>query len=123
MDVRFATGQGERNPEDARSVSLLAQTYFDSGDFVNARKWYARQIEMGGSDEETYFAKWRIAQSMAKLDTPWPNVQDAYLRTWEFRPTRAEPLYASPFTTSPGATGSVTCLPSVPRKSRFPNKT
>ena len=84
----------ERNPEDARSVNILAQTYFDSGDFVNARKWYSRQIEMGGfTDEETYIAKWQIAQSMAQLDTPWPHVQDALLKAWEFRPTRAEPLY------------------------------
>ena len=30
----------ERNPEDAQSVSLLAQVYFDSCDYVNARKWF-----------------------------------------------------------------------------------
>ena len=39
----------------------------------------------------------RVAESMARLDTPWPDVQDAYLRAWEFRPTRAEPLYAIAF--------------------------
>ncbi len=44
----------ERNPEDARSVLFLAQTYFQLGDFVNARKWYARRVEMGGCDEEVY---------------------------------------------------------------------
>ncbi len=85
----------ERNPRDAWSVHILAQTYFDSGDFVNAHKWYAREIEMGGfSAEETYVAKWRVAESMAQLDMPWPDVQDAYLGAWEFRPTSAEPLYA-----------------------------
>ena len=31
------------------------------------------------------------------LGAPWPDVQDAYLRAWEFRPTRAEPLYAIAF--------------------------
>ena len=30
---------------------------------------------------------------MDKLDTPWLDVQDAYMRAWEFRPTRAEPFY------------------------------
>jgi len=85
----------ERNPKDMRSVSILAQIYFDTGDFSNARKWYARQIEMGGfTDDEIYFAMWRIAESMAQLDMPWPEVQDAYLRAWEFRPTRAEALYS-----------------------------
>ena len=49
---------------------------------------------MGGSYEEVYFAMFRIAASMSKLGAPWPDVQDAYLRAWEFRPTRAEPLDA-----------------------------
>ncbi|KAA8957416.1 glycosyl transferase [Mycobacterium sp.] len=82
------------DPEDARSVFSLAQTYFALGDFVNARQWYARRVEMGGWEEEVYFAMWQIAQSMAQLGAPWPEVQNAYLRAWKFRPTRAEPLYA-----------------------------
>ena len=84
----------ERNPEDARSVFYLAQSYFVLGDFVNARKWYARRAEMGGWDEEAYVAMYRGAWSMARLGEPWPDVQEAYLKAWEFRPTRAEPLYA-----------------------------
>ena len=35
----------------------------------------------------------RVAQSMEELGTPWHEVQEAYLRAWEFRPTRAEPMY------------------------------
>ena len=84
----------ERNPEDARSVFYLAQSYFVLGDFVKARKWYARRAEMGGWDEEAYVAMYRGAWSMARLGEPWPDVQEAYLKAWEFRPTRAEPLYA-----------------------------
>jgi hypothetical protein len=73
---------------------LLAQVYFDSRDFVNARKWFARKIEMGGhTDEETFLAMLRVAQSMEELGAPWSEVQEAYLMAWEFRPTRAEPLY------------------------------
>ena len=85
----------ERDPEDARSVFFLAQTYYDLQDFVNARKWYARRVEMGHREdqEEVYQAVYRIACSMAQLGAPWLDVQDAYMRAWEFRPTRAEPLY------------------------------
>lgn len=83
----------ERNPQDARSVFYLAQTFFCLGDFDNARKWYARRVELGGWEEEVYYSLWRIAVSMAQVNTPWPDVQDAYLRAWEYRPTRAEPLY------------------------------
>jgi tetratricopeptide (TPR) repeat protein len=82
-----------RDPEDTRSVYFLAQSYFDLKDFTNARKWYARRAEMGRGDEEVYYSMFRVAQSMAHLDTPWMEVQDAYLRAWEFRPTRAEALH------------------------------
>lgn len=84
----------ERNPDDAQSVSLLAQVYLDSGDYLNARKWFARKIEIGcQTDEETFVAMFRVAQSMEELDAEWHEVQEAYLSAWEFRPTRAEPLY------------------------------
>ena len=84
----------ERNPENVRSVSLLAQVYFDSGDHANARTWYERMLEIGGSpDEETFVAMFRVAESMEKLGMPWHEVQDAFLLAWEFRPSRAEPLY------------------------------
>ena len=84
----------KRNPEDGRLVFLLAQSYFSLDDFANARKWYERRVEMGGSKEQVYLAKFQIAQSIAQLGAPWPEVQDAYLRAWEFRPTRAEALWS-----------------------------
>jgi hypothetical protein len=83
----------QHNPEDAQAVSTLAQIYFSAGDFTNARKWYARMIEIGGPDEDIFLAMLRVAQSMEMLGTPRLDAQDAYLRAWEFRPTRAEPLY------------------------------
>jgi glycosyltransferase involved in cell wall biosynthesis len=91
----------ERNPEDARSAYYLGQSYMDLAitqgdvrDYENARKWFARRVEMGGWDEEVYYAMYSIGESLAGLGAPWPEVQDAYLRAWEFRPTRVEPLYA-----------------------------
>jgi hypothetical protein len=84
----------ERNPDDTRSVFYLAQSYFDLGDFLNAREWYTRRVDLGGWDEEVFCAMFRVAESMSHLGVPWPDVQDAYLQAWEFRPTRAEPLYA-----------------------------
>lgn len=84
----------ERNPGDDRSVFYLAQSYFDLGDHANALSWYAKRVEMGGWDEEVYYSLFRVAEAMSELGMPWPAVQDAYLRAWEFRPTRAEPLHA-----------------------------
>ncbi|MEB3064605.1 hypothetical protein [[Mycobacterium] zoologicum] len=85
----------ERDPEDARSVFFLAETCFQLEDFIAARRWYARRIELGGDEEEEiYWAMYRLAATMQKLDEPWHAVEDAYLRAWAFRPTRAEALHA-----------------------------
>jgi glycosyl transferase family 2 len=84
----------ESDPDDGPGVLRLAQHYFARGDFSNARKWYGRRVEMGGCDEEVYFATFQIAVSMSNQGEPWPDVEDAYLKAWQLRPTRAEPLYA-----------------------------
>jgi hypothetical protein len=87
----------ESDPEHGPSVLRVAQHYFDLADFSNARKWYARRVEIGGDDEEAYWAMYRLAESMSNLGEPWPDVEDAYLRAWQIRPTRAEPLHAIAF--------------------------
>lgn len=96
-DAELLLAEVQRNPYDARSAFYLAQSYFDGGDIANARLWYSRRAEMAGWDEETYLAKFRLAESMSRLEEPWPSVQDAYLSAWEFRPVRAEPLHAIAF--------------------------
>jgi hypothetical protein len=89
----------ERDPEDRESVILLAESYFSQGDFANARKWYARRLEMGAlsATEESFLVMYRLAESMSRSGESWPAVQDAYLKAWESRRTRAEPLYAIAF--------------------------
>ncbi|MGB8853859.1 MAG: glycosyltransferase [Pirellulales bacterium] len=92
-DAAILQAEVERNPNDTRSVFYLAQSYFDAGDFANARRWYARRAEMGGWDEEVYYSLYRVALAMQRLAEPWPAVQDAFLKAWSHRPCRAEPLY------------------------------
>ncbi len=87
----------ESQPQNPRWVFYLAQTYYDLGDYANARKWYERRIDLGGWDQEVYHAMFRLAESLKYLDAPWPDAQDAYLRAWEFRPSRAEALHALAF--------------------------
>lgn len=96
-DAQVLLADVQQNPDNARSVFYLAQSYFDANEFAEARRWYARRVEMGGFEEEVYYALNRVAECMARLDEPWPAVLDAHLRAWEYRPTRAEPLYQIAF--------------------------
>lgn len=93
-DAEILLAEVERDAEDARSVFYLAQSYYDHGDYASANQWYRRRSEMGGFDEEVYYSLTRVADTMSRLGEPWPLVQDAYLRAWEYRPWRAEALYA-----------------------------
>jgi hypothetical protein len=93
-DAELLLTEVQRDPADGRSVFYLAQSYFDLGDYAQARDWYARRTQMGGWDEEVYVAMLRLAESLARLGGAWPEIQDAYLRAWEFRPIRAEALLA-----------------------------
>ncbi|GJF10178.1 hypothetical protein NGTWS0302_31650 [Mycolicibacterium cyprinidarum] len=93
-DAELLLAEVQRNPDDPRSVFYLAQSYYDYGDMASARIWYQRRTEMAGFEEEVYYSLARVGDTMARLGEPWPDVQAAYLRAWEFRPTRAEPLYA-----------------------------
>jgi len=86
-------GEAEKNPDDPLPVHMLAQIYFRMEDHANAGKYSERLIEMGVPDEDVFLALLRIARSLEKLGKTWPEVQDAYLRAWEFRSTRAEPFY------------------------------
>jgi len=81
------------HPDDEAAVFYLAQSYFDGGDFENARDWYARRVEMVDCAEEVFYSLLRRARSLAELTAPGPQVEDAYARAWAHRPTRAEPLY------------------------------
>ncbi len=93
-DAAILQAEVDRNPDDARSVFYLAQSYRDAGEFAQARRWYERRAAMGGWDEEVSCALYQAANAMERLGEPWSAVQEAYLRAWNARPTRAEPLHA-----------------------------
>jgi SAM-dependent methyltransferase/glycosyltransferase involved in cell wall biosynthesis len=93
-DADILLAEVQRKPEDARSVFYLAQSYRDAGNNEQALKWYKRRAEMAGWQEEVYCALFEAARAMEHLGLPWSDVQDAYVRAWNYRPTRAEPLYA-----------------------------
>jgi SAM-dependent methyltransferase/tetratricopeptide (TPR) repeat protein len=93
-DAKILQAEVRSNPDDLRSIFYLAQSYRDAGEFAQARRWYERRATMGGLDEEVYFSLYQAAAAMEQLGEPWSGVQDAYLRAWSQRPSRAEPLYA-----------------------------
>ena len=81
------------DPTNVRYQFYLAQSYFDSQQWEKALAAYTKRSEMGGWDEEIFFSIYRMAICKVFLQHPWPEVYDMFMRSYEARPIRAEPLY------------------------------
>ncbi|HZZ92025.1 MAG TPA: glycosyltransferase [Usitatibacter sp.] len=82
-----------REPQNARYVFYLAQTYRDAGELERARDTYWQRSRMQGWDEEAWYAIYQVARVTERLGASTPEVQAAYLYAYHQRPTRAEPLF------------------------------
>jgi glycosyltransferase involved in cell wall biosynthesis len=74
-----------------RTTFYLAQTYRDLERVDPAIEWYRRRVELGGWDEEVFYANYQ--EGMLRLNKSQPEAVSVLLEAWGRRPTRAEPLY------------------------------
>ena len=91
-DIRLLEVALERDPGDSRSMFYLAQSYRDAGQMEKAAATFARRFEMGGWEEERWYALVQEARCrhVAGDDAGF---LAAAARACQLRPTRAEPLY------------------------------
>ncbi|WP_242214878.1 glycosyltransferase family 2 protein [Bacillus cereus group sp. BfR-BA-01383] len=114
--------QGINDPETTpdlhiRYLFYLAQTYYHLNQFEDSIKWYKKRVDAGGWVEEVFYSLLRIGICYEQLANRSANKQhevtDAdekenakkqeeqyvalavfyFQKAWEYRPTRAEPLY------------------------------
>jgi hypothetical protein len=75
-----------------RTSFYLARTFEDMGDLTEAATWYRRRIDLGGWEEETWYARWRLGRCL--LATGHRDEAGGLLwSTWAERPWRPEPLW------------------------------
>jgi len=85
-----------KNPS-TRTLFYLARTCEDLGDLEMAYFLYQKRIHLTGWDEEDFMSYYRLAQTVEKLSYTnkkynWDEALIYYLKAFEMRPTRAEPL-------------------------------
>lgn len=83
----------KQTPDDARTVFYLAQTLRDLNLYEKAALTYLRRIALGGWVEEVWYSYYQYAIMIELLGSPKDVVIDAYLKAYNERPIRAEPLY------------------------------
>ena len=85
------------NPKNARAMFYLAESYRNRGragsnDYSKAIQYYQKHIETGSWAEEMWFSMYMIGMCYEFLKDE-PKMLQAYLRAYQNRPHRAEPLY------------------------------
>jgi len=80
-------------PDNQRYQFYLGQSYFDCQNWEKAKENYEKRFEMGGWPEEAWYSLYRIAMIEAIMDKPVEVVIHAFMRCYNHRPTRSEPLF------------------------------
>lgn len=94
-DLDILVDAVNKDPNDARSMFYLAQTYECLGNVELAKARYIDRINLSGWREEVYESKYRLAGLLTKTwhMRDWMYPLDAYLDAHTYSPHRAEPLY------------------------------
>lgn len=83
----------EKNPNDARTLFYIGLSYRDLRNFEKAKEYLMKRYNMENTwDEE----RWYSLYVTAKINEAERNIETSetlYLKAYEFRPTRAEPLF------------------------------
>lgn len=93
-DCRVLHQALEEEPNNARYVYYLAQSYRDSGENLKAEHYYRKRSEMGGWAEEIWSSLFQIGRMREQMNRPAAQIFEAHLGAFDFRPSRAEPLVA-----------------------------
>lgn len=79
-------------PNNSRYYFYLGQSHKDLNKFEEAIQYYAQAIKLSEWVEEVFYSKYAIGHCYEKLGK-LNEAKIAYLKAWESRPNRAEPLY------------------------------
>ena len=90
-DVGLLKRDIARDPDNPRPLFYLAQTYRDLGKHELAIRYYRRRVEMGGWDEEVFYAN--LQEGTLRAEHDLDSAVPVLLEAWQRRPGRAEPLY------------------------------
>ncbi len=82
-----------KDPDNARYVFFLAQSYGAAGDLASSLKYYEKRAEMGGFPPDVFWSLFTIGCIREDLHMDDKLILDAYCKAYALDSTRAEPLH------------------------------
>lgn len=83
----------EKDANQPRKQFYAAQSAFDCQLYEIAEKEYIKRTELGNWPEEIFYSWMRVGICREIMGRPIEEIADAYLKAFEIRPNRSEPLY------------------------------
>lgn len=83
----------EEDQNHTRNVFYLAQSYRDAGEYQKAIEVYKKRIDLRGWDQEVFWSLLQVGMLQELTGESKDTIVKTYIRAFEFRPQRAEPLY------------------------------
>ena len=91
-DVKILKKAVKDNPDSSRYWFYYAQTLRENGQYKESIEAYKKRISFQDWPEETWYSMYMIASQYQILDD-FDNALTWYLKAYQFRPSRSEPVY------------------------------
>ena len=91
-DIDLLEAALKTNPDNARYVFYLAQSYRDISDNYKSMELYEARAGMGGWHEEVWYSLYQRALLMIRLNYPEIDITEAFVKAHEFHSMRGEAL-------------------------------
>lgn len=83
----------KKDPNDARNIFYLAQSYYETNKKIKALKLYSKRISLKGNEEEVFLSMLHAANIKRELDFPIESIINSYYQVHRYRYDRIEPIY------------------------------
>jgi glycosyltransferase involved in cell wall biosynthesis len=93
-DIEMLEEAIQKDPKNSRNVFYLAQTYWGAKDYQKAVGFYEKRTTMGGREDEIFYSLLALGLRKLDLGVPTDEVVKALCKAYQYRPIRAEPLFA-----------------------------
>ena len=92
-DIEILKNALKTEPNNARYVFYLAQSYKDANLYEESIETYKKRANMGDWDQEIYWSLLQVAILQGLLKKPYNEVVSSYFKAYAERPSRVETLY------------------------------